>query len=181
MKYFAIMMALLIAGVALSGCATHKTDVYLTQAPAYDLKSFFNGPLRGWGLVQDRSGHVIGRFDVRMNGHWQGDTGTLEEDFTYYAGKVQSPAHRTWRFKALGDGKYTGTADDVIGTATNTTYGTAGNWRYRMDLPLGSGHVRVTFDDWMWQMNEGVVMNRSKIKKFGVTVAEVTVFIQKNP
>jgi hypothetical protein len=34
----------------------------------------------------------------------------------------------------------------------------------------------------MWAMNDGVVVNRSYLKKFGFTVAELTLFMQKqNP
>jgi hypothetical protein len=172
---------LFIAALALGGCASMSPKSYVDQTPAYDLRAFFDGPIRGWGLVQDRSGKVIGRFDVKMVGRWDGNDGVLEEEFFYYQGDVQSPRFRTWRFKDLGNGRYTGTAGDVAGVANNETYGTAGNWRYQMDLPLGKGTIRVNFDDWMWQMNDGVVMNRSYIRKFGVKVSEVTVFMQKVP
>ncbi|MBL6621549.1 MAG: DUF3833 family protein, partial [Rickettsiales bacterium] len=38
---------------------------------------------------------------------------------------------------------------------------------------------RIKFDDWMWQLNDGVVINRSYLKKFGFTIAELTLFMQK--
>jgi hypothetical protein len=37
----------------------------------------------------------------------------------------------------------------------------------------------MTFDDWMWFMNDGVIMNRSYMKKLGVTVAEITIYMKK--
>jgi hypothetical protein len=48
-----------------------------------------------------------------------------------------------------------------------------------MDVPVGDSKYRLRFDDWMWAMNDGVLMNRSYMKKFGITVAEVTIFMQK--
>jgi len=52
-------------------------------------------------------------------------------------------------------------------------------WAYQMDLPVGDKTFQVTFDDWMFLMNDGVLVNRSYIKKFGITVAELTLFMQK--
>jgi hypothetical protein len=51
-----------------------------------------------------------------------------------------------------------------------------------MDLDVDGSTYRIRFDDWMWAMNDGVVVNRSYLKKFGFTVAELTLFMQKqNP
>ncbi len=170
------------AFVLLGGCTSVNSPDYLSQTPKYDLQAFFTGPIKAWGLVQDGNGKVIGRFDARMVGHWQGDTGTLEEVFTYYEGSVQSPVHRTWHFKKLAGGHYQATADDVVGQAEATTYGSAGNLRYAAELPFGGGNgkIKVNFDDWIWQMRDGVVMNRTYLRKFGFKVAEVTVFMQKH-
>jgi hypothetical protein len=46
-------------------------------------------------------------------------------------------------------------------------------------LPVGDATYCITFDDWMWQMNDGVLINRSYLKKFGITVAELSLFMQK--
>lgn len=168
----------LIMGVlmALSGCSGHQIESYQGTSPAFDLKTYFNGPIKAWGVVQDRSGKVIQRFDVDMNGSWEGDTGTLKEHFRYYDGKIQE---RTWTIKKVAEGQYEGTAGDIIGTAGGTVAGSAMRWAYQMDLPVGETTYRITFDDWMFNMNDGVLINRSYLKKFGFTVAELTLFMQK--
>ena len=48
-----------------------------------------------------------------------------------------------------------------------------------MNVPVGNTNYLIRFDDWMWQMNNGVMINRSYLKKFGFTVAELTLFMQK--
>ena len=48
-----------------------------------------------------------------------------------------------------------------------------------MNLPVGDKTYKITFDDWMFQMNDGVLINRSYLKKFGFTVGELTLFMQK--
>ena len=161
----------------LSSCTGGPSlDHYKSSEPPLELKEYFTGPIKAWGLVQDRKGHVTRRFDVTMVGTWEGDVGTLEEDFQYYDGKTQK---RIWTIKKIADGQYEGTAGDIIGKADGNVEGTAMRWAYQMDLDVGDNTYRITFDDWMFLMNDGVLINRSYLKKFGITVAELTLFMQK--
>ena len=63
----------------LFGCSGIDTKKYAEMEPKADIKEFFNGPIKAWGLIQDRSGNVVSRFDVVMNGTWKGNVGTFEE------------------------------------------------------------------------------------------------------
>jgi len=160
----------------LHGCASNNLDYYRGTTPHADIKEYFNGPLKAWGIVQDWRGRVIRRFDVEMVGEWNGDIGTLTEHFDYYDGQEQE---RVWTIKKLADETYEGTASDIIGKAAGRTQGTAVRWDYVMNLPVGDTTYRIHFDDWMWIMNDGVLINRSYLKKFGITVSELTIFMQK--
>ncbi len=162
----------------LSGCSGNKMEHYKDTQPRISIEDFFNGPIKGWGIVQNWKGQVVTRFDVDMTGTWENSTGTLVETFNYYDGRTQE---RIWTITKNPDGTYKGTADDILDHADGKTEGSAVNWKYRMDLPVGGKTYRLTFDDWMWQMNDGVVINRSYLKKFGITVAELTLFMKKNP
>ena len=173
MKGFLLMAVMAF----LSSCTGGPTlDHYKDSDPQLDLQEYFTGPIKAWGLVQDRKGHVTRRFDVTMVGTWEGDTGTLEEDFKYYDGEEQK---RIWTIKRLGNGKYEGTAGDILGKADGEVEGSAMRWAYQMDLPVGDTSYKITFDDWMFRMNDGILINRSYLKKFGITVAELTLFMQK--
>lgn len=167
----------LLLGVTLmlSACS-NSLDYYEGSQPPADIKAYFNGPIKAWGLVQDWRGRVVNRFDVTMTGRWEGDTGTLEEDFRYYDGRTQ---RRVWTITRKADGSYEGTAGDIIGKATGNATGSAIRWHYQMDVPVDDTTYRLRFDDWMWQMHDGVLINRSYLKKFGITVAELTLFMQK--
>lgn len=149
---------------------------YQHTSPAIDIQSYFNGPIKAWGIVQDWRGRVVKRFDINMIGRWEGDSGTLTEHFTYYDGEHQE---RMWTIKKLADNQYEGTAADVIGKAIGHTTGSAARWGYILDLPVGNTTYHLRFDDWMWAMNDEVLINRSYLKKFGITVAELTIFMQK--
>jgi hypothetical protein len=104
------------------------------------------------------------------------DVLTLTEHFDYYDGKTQE---RVWTIKKLDDGSYEGTASDIIDKAIGKSQGSAVNWSYVMDVPVDDTTYRLRFDDWMWVMNDGVLINRSYLKKFGITVSELTIFMQK--
>lgn len=158
------------------GCNGIDTEKYAGEQPKADIKEFFNGPIKAWGLVQDRSGNVTTRFDVDMKGSWDGDVGTLQEDFTYYDGKKQK---RVWTITKNKEGKFEGTAVDIIGKATGETSGNNIYWQYTMEIPVDGTKYKVDIDDYMWAMNDGVVINRSYLKKFGFTVAELTLIMQK--
>lgn len=160
----------------LNGCATPSMEAYKDTKPVLDLKAYFTGPIKAWGVIQNRSGEVTRRFDVTMNGTWDDDVGTLEEHFEYYDGETQK---RVWTITKTGDNQYQGTADDILGKANGQSNGSAMRWAYKMDLPVGDTTYLITFDDWMFLMNDGVLINRSYLKKFGITVAELTLFMQK--
>jgi hypothetical protein len=160
----------------LSACSGPTLDHYKGAQPQLDLQSYFTGPIKAWGIVQDRKGHVTRRFDVNMVGTWDGDTGTLKEQFEYYDGQTQE---RTWTIKKIADARYEGTAGDIIGKADGKIEGNAMRWAYQMDLPVGDKTYKITFDDWMFLMNDGVLINRSYLKKFGINMAELTLFMQK--
>lgn len=162
----------------LSSCTGKSMDYYAGTTPQMDIKDYFNGPIKAWGVIQDWRGRVVTKFDVSMVGQWDGDTGVLTEHFEYYDGKKQD---RIWTITKLSEGKYQGTAPDIIGTASGETRGNAARWGYVMDVPVDDTTYRIRFDDWMWAMNDGVLINRSYMKKFGFTVAELTIFMQRQP
>lgn len=173
------MSAARIAGllvlVLLAGCAASVQD-YADRTPRLDLQEYFDGPLVAWGIVQDRSGEVQRSFRVDLVGRWQGDTGVLEEDFTWSDG---TPERRVWTFRKLDEHRYVGTAADVVGEARGEAFGNALHWRYTLALPWNDGTINVALDDWMWLIQDDVLVNRSEIRKFGVRVGEVTLFFQK--
>ena len=167
----------LVSLLMVNGCSSSKLDTYKDMQPAMDLQEYFNGSIKAWGIVQDWRGRVVSRFDVEMTGSWEGDIGTLKEHFDYYDEDKQQ--ERVWTISKVSNDRYVGTASDILDKASGTISGNAMRWSYIMDLPVGDTTYRITFDDWMWRMNDGVLINRSYLKKFGFTVAELTLFMQK--
>ena len=172
-----IILALFIVAL-LSGCATSiDGERYRPQTPDLDLKTFFEGEVKAWGIVQNRSGNVVQRFEVDIIGTVEGDTITLDETFRYGLGA--GPEKRIWTITETAPGIYEGSATDIPGPATGRDYGNALYWGYQMDLPVGDKTYSVRFEDWMWALDNDKLVNRSYIKKFGLVMAEVTIFMQK--
>ncbi|MEM6811127.1 MAG: DUF3833 domain-containing protein [Pseudomonadota bacterium] len=170
-------IALICLSFVLISCSSGPSlEHHQNFEPTLDLKEYFTGPIQAWGIVQNRNGNIVRRFDINMVGTWEGDTGTLDEYFDYYDGEKE---RRIWTIKKIADNQYEGTAGDIIGVATGNSKGNTVRWAYQMDIDVGDNTFRLTFDDWMFLMNDGVLINRSYLKKFGVTVAELTLFMKK--
>lgn len=161
------------ATVALAAaCSSPKPEQYAKELPRLDVERYFNGTLDAHGMFQDRSGDVIKRFVVTMRCSWQGDTGTLDEDFVYADGSKQK---RVWTLKKVGEGRFTATAPDVIGTAQGVVSGNALLWKYVLALPVDGKVINVDMEDWMFLIDENVMLNRTAMSKFGVGLGNVTI------
>ena len=167
---------LLLGAVALTGCAGVDVAQYQQERPELRLEAYFNGTIDGWGMFQKRDGTVARRFKVVIDASWEGDEGVLDEAFTYSDGTTQ---RRVWYLTALGDGSYSGRADDVVGTASGQVSGNALYWTYTLRLPVGEKVYEVNFDDWMFLQQDGVLLNRAVMKKFGFRLGEVTLSFKR--
>ncbi|MCU0773032.1 MAG: DUF3833 domain-containing protein [Ideonella sp.] len=165
------------AALGLGACASSPTPAdYAGEKPLLDLRQYFNGKLIAHGVFTDRAGKVARRFVVDMDCRWEGNQGVLDERFLYSDGKTE---RRVWRLTYQGDGRYTGTADDVVGTASGQTSGNAFFWAYTLRLPVGERVFEVQFDDWMWLVDERVMLNKAVMSKFGIRLGEVTLSFTK--
>ena len=160
--------AVLAGALLLAGCATPQPADYAAETPRLDLRTYFDGPLTAHGIFSDRSGKVVRRFVVEMEGRWSGNEGVLDERFRYSDGATE---RRVWRLTDLGDGRWQGRADDVVGNALN--------WRYTLALPVDGRVWNVQFDDWMFLVDDKVMLNRAVMSKFGLRLGEVTLVFRK--
>ena len=62
-------------------------------------------------------------------------------------------------------------------------YEAAGNafrWAYTLRLPVDDSVYEVQFDDWMYLVDERVMLNKAVMSKFGIRLGEVTLSFTKN-
>jgi len=164
---------------ALSACGSQALQPYANEKPTLDLRQYFNGTVDAWGIFTDRSGQVVKRFTVVMDCRWEGENrekGVLDEAFTYSDGTKQ---RRIWRLTHQGNGRYVGQADDVLGEATGETAGNTFHWTYTLKLPVDGSVYEVQFDDWMYLMDNEVMLNKATMSKFGIRLGEVTLAFKR--
>ena len=160
----------------LSGCST-KIDVYENNNPVFIAEDFFNGPLTAHGIVKNRSGKVIRTFNATLEGSWHEGKGLLAERFVFDDGEVQ---FRNWSLSPVKDSNgYIGSAEDVLGDAEVHTSGNAMFINYTLVIPYNDSTIDVQVDDRMYLVSDKVLINESKLTKWGFNVGEVVLTIIK--
>lgn len=155
---------------------SHKLEDYKNNKPELNIEDFFNGEIKGWGIIQNWRGRVTSQFEIYMSGSWHGEHGTLKERMVFYNGEEQN---RTWDITKNLKGKFIATANDIIGEAIGLELGNTMFWSYYMKIKSGRSRYLLHINDWSWLMKDDVMINNSYFKKFGITVAELTLFMQK--
>ena len=105
---------------------------------------------------------------------------TLDERFLYADGEQN---RRIWRIEKNiieGEAVYTGRAEDITGTATGRMAGNAMSWRYQITLLLSGIEVEVRFDDFIYQIDNDMAINRAYVSKWGLELGSVTLVFLKD-
>jgi len=171
-----VALVFLVVAMSLGGCGPLSVSVYKDEKPQLSIEKFFSGDLEAIGIVSDRSGRVLKRFVCAMKGSWDGAELILDEDFTWSDNTRQK---RTWRLKRLSPGKFIGTAGDVVGEAEVEVAGNAMHLVYTLEVPKDGSTTQLHVDDWLYLVTDTVMINHSKLTKFGFDAAEVVLTIRK--
>lgn len=176
-ELFAPTLAVATSGAIATGCVSGPELEDFTASPReLLLEEYFLGETTAYGVFEDRFGKVRRSFKVDITGTVENDVLTLDERFIYDDGERDT---RVWSIDILGDGNYRGTAGDVPGWAQGRVIGNAFNWKYKVDLKVGDSIWNVGFDDWMYLLEDGVLINRAYVTRFGIRIGEVTIAFQK--
>ena len=174
MKIVILVSALLV----MVGCSKVDLDQYVDNQPKLDIMDYFSGKTTGWGIVQDRSGKLLRQFVVDIVGTREGDdTIVLDEKFRWSDGERST---RVWTIKKSADGTFTGTAGDVVGTATGQASGNVLNWNYHLNVEVDGTTWKLFLDDWMFLHQDQVLINRTSMSKFGFHVGDITITFSKD-
>ena len=167
-----------LAIIGLAGCSTPSVVDYQDGTPAFEPENFFDGKLTAHGVVKDYSGKAIRHFNADIIACWDDGVGTLDESFVFDDGEQQT---RFWTLTPDGDQRYIGTAGDVVGNGTARWSGNALFLEYTLRIELEDGPLDVQIDDRMYRVSENVVINESKMRKFGFGVGEIVLTLIRHP
>ena len=162
----------------LTGCSSMKIEDFNNTKPELIPQEYFNGKLRAYGIVKDRSGKITRTFKGEMIGSWdKNGIGTLDEYFVYNDGEEMK---RVWTLKPTGDKKFIATANDIIGESPMIANGNTVMIDYVMRTPYKNSTIDLSVQDWLHLQDDGVIINHSKLKKFGFVVGEIVITIIKD-
>lgn len=176
LKNLLMLSCVLSVVLYLSGCKGHELQQYSGMQPAFSPEEFFNGPMTAHGVLKNRSGEVTRTFNATIEASWKDGVGTLVERFEFNNGEVQL---RTWILAPQGDGRYTATAGDVLGNGDAETNGNAFHLNYTLQIQHNGKPLALSVDDWMFRINQDVVINRSTLHKWGFQVGSIELVILK--
>ena len=166
----------LAALAALTGCSNMKPEQFAGTEPALKLEEYFLGHTRAYGIVEDRFGNLRRSFVAEIQGTWDGTVLTLVEDFDWSDGEKQQ---RIWTLTKLDENRWEGRAGDVEGVSKGVVFGNAFNMQYILNLKMGDGTWKVKFDDWMFLMQDGILLNRAVMSKWGFDLATITISFRR--
>lgn len=172
------LLVVLFIVLLFTGCGSMKLEDFNNTSPKFVVKDYFNGELKAYGLVKDRSGKIIKSFKAKMIGSWdENGVGTLDEYFVYNNGETQ---RRVWTLiPSKNKNEYIGTASDIIGQGILKSNGNTVMIDYTMEVPYNNSTINIDVKDWLHLQEDGVIINHSKMKKFGFTVGELVITIIK--
>ena len=169
-----IMTLLVLTGI--TACSTVQVQDYADNQPILDPETFFDGQLSAHGVIKDRGGKVIRYFNVDITAYWREGIGTLEEDFVFSDGESD---RRVWTLTPAGKDRYIGTAGDVVGDGEISIAGNSMFLDYVLRIPYGDDTLDLRIDDRMYLVSPDVLINESRMIKFGLTVGEILLVIRR--
>lgn len=171
------LLAMVTCGL-LAGCSSMNIEDFNEAKPEFIPQEYFNGKMTAYGIVKNRSGKITRSFKGKLIGSWdENGTGTLDEHFIYSDGEEQD---RIWTLQPTKESKkFIGTAGDIIGEAPMIANGNTVMIDYTMRVPYGDGTIDINVRDWLHLQEDGVIINHSKMKKFGLEVGELVITIIK--
>ena len=177
MKFFQIILLIFsLVFPFLASCSNSNMENVISKNVSFELLEYFDGETKAWGLVVDRFGNLQRTFKVKLTGKKDDKQLLLKEYFTYNDGENE---YREWVIIKTEDGSYEGKSEDTLGVARGIQVGNTVRMVYDTTITIGETNIKVSFDDRFVKADNKVVINRAEILKWGIKIADVTIFFSK--
>jgi hypothetical protein len=167
----------LFALMFLNACASDNAQ-YADNQPTLVPNVFFKDKLCAWGTVHGFDGAVTRRFVATIDAKSTANNFTLDENFLFDDGERQT---RVWQFNRdrQENNVWIGTAGDVEGQAKATFHGHMMHLVYQLNIINDGEEMRLNMDDSLHLINNTNMLGKTIISKFGISVGEINIMIQK--
>ncbi len=150
-------------------------DAFRTTTPVFDPIRFFTGHVRSWGVLENRSGQPTSVVTTDCVGEVENETAGHVLRMTQQLTIGQDPPMtRTWIMRRTGPNRFQATANDMVGTAVGEASGRAFRWTWMLATSPGNALRTVEMEQWWYLLDDGSMLNRTTIRKLGVTLARVS-------
>ena len=158
--------------LALAGCAPAlPLGRFAETAPAFDPIVFFTGHTASWGVIENRAGDPSNIVTTDCVGQADGPDGLhMSQHVTTASGTTL----RDWHMRRTGPDSFQATASDMVGTAKGERSGRVFHWHWTLATRPGQSWRDVDFEQWMYLMDGGTMVNRTAVRKAGILLAQVT-------
>jgi hypothetical protein len=163
--------SVLVSGAVLAEAGT-PFDVVAKERPELRLERYFVGRTHSWGVFETRAGAPKEVLRGSTTGRLRGDVLQFEQDLQFSSGKKM---HRSWTIRRVDGHRYEATGTGIVGAARAEARGNAVHLEFTLDAIPGNPLGRVRMSQWLYLQEGGrVLVNRAKLTKAGVKVAELT-------
>ena len=174
-------LLLCVSSVILLGCSAADIRQSAGRTPALEPERFFDGVLCADGVVRDYTGDQMRQFNALIRASWtDAGVGTLDEVFYFVdePGDSVVTETRVWTIKRQNGG-YMASASDVPEAVPMNFSGNEIAMRYQLEYATGDDTIALTMDDRMFLVTENLLVNETRMIKWGVEVGQVLLTIQK--
>lgn len=153
------------------------SSTYKKNKPILKIQDFFCDTLKGWGILESKGGIVKRRFTINAHGIWQENSGKITDHFYFDNNEEEL---REWNIQLISNESFIATSPSCIGIAKGSQIGNVINFNYRSNLTSEGKNYLVNLSEWWFLIDEKTLIVKAKIKKFGITWANLIVFYQKS-
>ena len=146
------------------------------------IEQYFLGRTTGYGTMHDFLGRLIAEVEIEMSGYWEKDIFILDEIFIFKSSKEQKRQEQKRQWKIVKESKYQycATSNDLLKKASGIRKENTMNWKYQLLINYRNKEIAFDFDDWIYNSGD-IVINKVKMKKFGIKLAELFISYKKPP
>jgi Protein of unknown function (DUF3833) len=175
-KLILLFSAVFLTVIALNSCGGMQPQQFSNVEPRFIPEQYFAGKTKGTGQFWDRFNDLKLNFVVELDGSWDGKILKLTEVLRYDSGET---FNRIYEITKINDNLYEVRSADLEGVGKIESFGNTLKWSYYLKQKIGARIITLYFNDWMFLRDGGIVLNRAFGQKWGFSVGEVFMSVQK--
>ena len=162
----------------MTSCASMKPADFEKGNSKSDPVKFFIGKTTSDGVIENPAGKPSARIKTETVGTLKDGIIYIEQDLYPEGGKKNQ---RSWQLRQIDEHHVDATANDIDGIAHGLLYGNNFSWTFRLKLPQRKfiRHLRMSQNMYLMPDGKSMII-RSVLRKFGITVVQITEEFQKN-